>query len=300
MKRISTACACLVVMCAFGAMAATTAYAGEYGECKRTEKVGTGKTAHYTGRYAMRDSGCTGTQTPEGEYEWYPIAAKTAEWGYQSKGIELKGATNLIRCRKPTSSSGYALNTQLAFQAIGFTKCFNEVDSEPCTGWWYNNTTMKYEERSTKEEIAAEGYAYLVDHGTTVEGRNEPAEGEVWNVFYDSNAYPALTLFKCQGVASLYRVTGDAVSKVTTVKTMTKELDTNFGAPPAAASNLQLEESGDGGATWRLVEAVSLGGTLDAKLEKAQKIEVRPCNDTLMAIKSFPSECENEIAPPWA
>lgn len=57
MKRISIVGLCLVAMVAFGAMAVSSAYAGEFITCTKTKAVKEGKTKHYTGSY--KNAECT-------------------------------------------------------------------------------------------------------------------------------------------------------------------------------------------------------------------------------------------------
>jgi len=102
MKRIKIVGLCLTAVfaiTALSAMAATSAYAGEYGVCKKTAKVGKFYVAHYI------DKNCTKHATEAEEkagktnkYEWESAAGEKSTT--TTKTAVLSSAAGKITCKK--------------------------------------------------------------------------------------------------------------------------------------------------------------------------------------------------------
>lgn len=233
MKRISTLGLCLVAVFAFGAIAASSAFAenAEYGRCfkagKEEVKYKTGTPPHekekskdvYTGAYA--NSSCTeaapaGTLRaegkPEGKYEWAAGAEKPGQTSATGKAT-LTGSTGVIECKHSTGAGAY-LSPETAITQVTFTEC--TTDKVQCTTT-RKNAEGKYEEEGTKGDIKTyllgskavgdgEKYVQLSATGTP-EGEVGPGEGEAWTLIVSAEAEgngEVQATYNCAGVAEVW------------------------------------------------------------------------------------------------
>ncbi len=170
MTRIRIVGLCVVLACAFGAISATTAQAGEYGVCVKTEKV----EKKYTGKY--EDKNCTKTEAEgEGKYEWEPYPAESpvntkTNWSYTgtSKSIIIESFAADFSCTSSTEV-GETTGVKKGRITITLNGCISRLTKESC-----NNTA------TVGQIVTRELETTLIDHGEKGEGGNEPPEGKAW------------------------------------------------------------------------------------------------------------------------
>jgi hypothetical protein len=190
MKRVTIVGLSLLAVLAFSAIAASSAFAGEFGECI---KVGKGK-GQYTGKAC---EAATKVETG-GTYDWEPVQRGERIPIKDKTGVaELKASGGSVIC-KSSKSSGFITGPEENEETIVFSGCVQEdvithekeearngakkgvittflLDSvlvDHNTPWCYFDP-IKYEEALNKGASKEEAEA-----AATV--CSEPAEGEVW------------------------------------------------------------------------------------------------------------------------
>jgi hypothetical protein len=262
MKRISYATAVLVAVFAFGAIAASSAYAGEYGECVKAPKEPPGK---------FLDKGCEKPAvTAPGKYEWQPVKAQDKSFTDSSKKVTLLTTQGEIVCIKSTSK-GELLGWQKNVEHITFFEC--TLNKRPC--WNVGEPNPK--KGGTIESFTLD--TYLIDHGTLGPDSQEPVENEVWNEFESSQPEykPFLAQFKCEiepGVVVEIRVGGAVSGVFTPVSKMARAFKLTFNRNVGEQS-LYVEAFVEG--NWVLIGRAVLTGVLNVKFTST--VEVRPCNE---------------------
>ena len=279
-KWISIVGLCLVAMAAFGAMAASSASAGEYGVCLKTARVAEGKVLHYTGKW--KDAACERERQANGEYEWYPgrtgigrgapvVTAEAFEYKGPSTSVVLRSAAGTITCGGSVTE-GAILGAQYNVEKTVFNKCTLSVTKGKCTG--VDDPQLK------AGEIGEFSDTYLLDHGTKGPSGLEPKELEVWNASFASEGYPYYpyqAIFECApGV--LFRVGGQLSGVVTPVSTMTPKWTVASGEGKGE-QDLVSEYSENGGLTWEPTGPNVLTVTASYTTKSDRKIEVRECNE---------------------
>jgi len=303
MKCTSIVGLCLAAMVASGAMAASSAYAGEYGVCLKTARVKEGKVSHYTGKW--KDKACESEQQTNGEYEWWPgrtalepipqrgVRKQDFEFRSISKAAVLSSAAGTIKCNT-SFGVGEILGEQYNVERAVFKGCSLNVTKGKCMG---------VEDPELKEgEIPVFSDTYLIDHGTKGSGGLEPKELEVWNAYFATEGYPYYpyrAIFVCNpGV--IFRVGGQVSGVVSRVSEMMNNWKVTFGAG-IGEQDLVTEYSENGGLTWKPTGPNVFTFTAWYDTWDDSKIEIRQCNEIGAVSEgkgAFP--CENEELPlPW-
>jgi hypothetical protein len=196
-------------MLAFGAVAASSAYAGEYGVCVQAGKVAVKyksgekeKSKKITeGRFL--DKNCTEYAPepgkyysgPEGKYEWspYPGPAGTG-WEYTEKAAHSTLSTDegSITCAKNTAA-GLVTGAKTGEDALTFEDCTNSVFGTNC----YNVEATKEGKKGGTIDLKSD--TKLIDHGEKGGSGDEPEEGEVWDEYLPTGELgPYLAVFYCK------------------------------------------------------------------------------------------------------
>jgi hypothetical protein len=288
-KRLGILGSCLVAMFAFGATLASSAYAGEYGECVKVGKVG----AAYAGAYL--DKGCVQAASPEqitqgrhNKYDWQKVPSDTRFTG-KTGSVVLKWTGGVMTC-KHGEIAGEILGWQKNTETINLEGCFlGEGRSDNCWSEAFPNTF------STITSFALG--SYLIDHGTAGPGGHMPREGEAWDELESNERRPYLVHWEC--VENIeYRISGTVSGVVTSSGKMGKTAKLSFGEGEGE-QELIVEFSANHGATWYGSESVLL--TTSAVVKFPSKVEVRPCDESGASSEGngLPG-CENEELPlPW-
>lgn len=307
MKRISLTGLCLVAMVTFVAIATSSAYAGEYGVCLKTEKVG----RYHTGNW--NDRACTNSPNPgrRGEFEWWPgrtgigqpgVTAEAFEYPSAAQGAEESGPSELwseagtVICVKNVPE-GTILGAQYNVDTIVFKRCTLNVTGGKCTGVG-----------EPEGKIAWFSDTYLIDHGTLGAGGLQPLEGEVWNAYFapeGSPYYPYLAIFECAGnpvrhlPAVMFRYRGHISGVVTPAGKMSREKKVGF-AEKIGEQDLVTEYSVNGGATWNITGTYNITFRNIYMTKDRSKIEIRDCNEigAVSEGRSAPP-CVSEEPLPW-
>ena len=281
MKRIGLVALCLGAMGAFGAMAASWAYAGEYGECVKAPLVNKRYTGHFT------DAGCekaaTGKQIEEGKvnrYNWQMVGATDKPFTDTDTKATLKSAVGEIVCTK-SKSVGEILGWQKNKERITFEGCA-VAKSKPkltCSSAGEPSGTIWSNTLDT----------YLIDHGTKGPSGLEPKENEVWNEFESSEHEPYLAEFECGGLK--IGVLGTVSGVVSPLSKMVLSSKVKFAAT-IGEQDLLLEAN---------KETIPATLTTTETIKYKSKVEIRPCNE--VGAKPEGKEvltCEHEELPlPW-
>ena len=237
-------------------MAASSAFAGEYGTCVKTKEVTEGKLKHYTGNYT--DKNCTKLGVPgKSEYEWEAVkAGAKIPFTDSTKVATLESALGNVTCKKSTST-GEITGPKSDVDVTTFTSC--EASKEKANSPGEPAGTIKTNVLDST----------LVDHGETWHGK-EPAEGEVWNCLVSSSDEPYLAEFEFSKIK--IRVSGYVCSIVTGTNLMGTKTTQTYGKNTAPQEEL-VEYSLNEGATW---EGPILGTQLAvATIKTTAKMEIK-------------------------
>jgi hypothetical protein len=303
MKRISVVGLCLAAMVAFGALATSSAYAGEYGVCLKTARVVRGKERHYAGKW--KDNACESERQANGQYEWYPgltgighgspVVTTAEDFKYQSKSetVVLSWAGGSITCGH-SRDEGEILGEQYGVDRTLLKGCTLSVTGGKCTG--VDDPELR------AGEISISSGTYLIDHGTKGSSGLEPKELEVWNAYDALEGYPYYpyqSMFACApGV--LFRIGGEVSGVVSPVSEMTPWWWVTFAAD-IGEQDFVTEYSENGGLTWEPTGPSVLTLRAISITKNDQKLEIRECNE-LGAVSegkgAFPCESE-ELPLPW-
>jgi hypothetical protein len=297
MKLIKIVGVCLAAMVAFGAIAASSAYAGEYGVCLKVAKS--------TG--AWKDKGCEKEHT-KGNYEWFPGLTGIGQKGVTKEDFEFTSTDKkavfkvaapapvgpvIITCKK-SKDAGEILGTQYNWETILFEDCTATVEKKvlPCNAWTNSRKIVNF------PGILAFTDTYLIDHGTLGSEGLEPKELEVWNAYFYSEKYPAaypyglpagalpegtepyepayVAEFDCAGW--YFRIKGQASGVVTPVSKMTSKWNVEFAAGKGE-QGLETEFSFGGVPPYMGPYATVLTDTLTNTTRDKSKIEIKDCNE---------------------
>jgi hypothetical protein len=287
MSRIRIVGVSLLAAFGFAAMVASSAYAGEYGECVKAAKVG-GKA---TGAYL--DSRCEKPASPaqvaEGKlnkFRWQAVQPANRLFTAKGATAVVDWAAGELVCTKSTAT-GEVLGWQKSLENITFTGCALERGAthspENCWSEAFPETSL------TITANTLDGY--LLDHGTRGPGGLAPDEGEVWDELASTEHQPYLAEFECRSERE-FRI-GGTVSGV--LAPAGKGGTLKFGAT-AGEQDLTTETSLDHGKTWEHPEASTLAGTVTVKFKS--KVEARACNDAGAAAEGKGAvACEHEELP---
>lgn len=257
MKRVRIVGLCLLAAVALSAMAASSAYAGEYGKCTKTKEVD----KQYTGNYTNRN--CTSvsyTGHGKSEYEWYALGSS----GFPGP-VSITGSTKVatsesafgnFTCKKSTST-GELTGPKAGTEVITYTGCEASKEKEKSEG--EPGGTIKTNLLDSR----------LVDHGETAGGK-EPAEGEVWNCLTSSEDEPYLSEYEWSRVK--VREKGEACAVVTGTDQMGTKTTETFGKN-TAPQDLELEYSLNEGADWE--GPIGMTRVTTATVKTTAKMEVK-------------------------
>lgn len=266
---------CLVAAFALSAfaMSATSAYAGEWGQCYKTEKAGKGKYSEKNcitrdekkgkpkGNYEFRagpspscvavkkgeytNSTCTTKASKKGKGKFerekcYGGGSGCAEYKITSGEVVLEGVTSRspIKC---TSSKGEGIITSAkeGHQTLVLEGCSAAGGHVICTSEGASSGVIKTETLDAK----------LIDHGETGKGGLEPASGEIWNE-YSGASEEVIAKFDCVGIG-YFKVKGyvsgpiSPVNVSTTISTQTlKEGVAEQGTETEVCRNAAYTECG--------------------------------------------------------
>jgi hypothetical protein len=262
MRRFTVVGLCFVAAFAFSAMAASSAFAGEYGNCVKSK----------TGKFI--DSACLKKGSP-GKYEWVQSLEKGTS---KSKAASLKSAAGEITCKKSKDVSEI-LGWQKNKETTTFEQCELSVTKGSCTGIG-----------NPKGTIVSTAFTYLIDHGTKGPSGLEPAEGEVWNEFQgaEKGIEGKLAEFVCEpGV--IFRTSKTLSCPLTPVNKKPGAKSTLTCGAGKGEQDLNTEFSQDGGKTFNNTGPNTEQVT--ASIKTKPKTEIRACNEPM---------CEHEELPlPW-
>lgn len=264
MRRFTVVGLCFVAAFAFSAMAASSAFAGEYGNCVKAKG----------GKFS--DKACLVVASPgSGKYNWVQSLEKGTS---KSKAATLKSAAGSITCKKSKGTSEI-LGWQKNKETTEFEGCELSVTKGVCTGVG-----------NPKGTIVSTAYTYLIDHGTVGPSGKEPAEGEVWNEFQGAPSGQAgiLAEFVCEpGV--IFRTSKTLSCPIGPVNKKPGAKSTLTCGPGKGEQDLETLFSQDGGKTFQNTgpnEEIVV-----ASIKSKPKTEIRACNEPL---------CEHEELPlPW-
>jgi hypothetical protein len=250
MKRIGIVGLCLAAMFALSAMAASSAFAGQYITCTKVSKVtvkyidkGKEKSkAIYEGKYLTNT--CTTLapepgkyyEGPEGKYErGSAVGIKSTD---KTKTATLASAAGTITCKSSTGTDEIT-GSKTDKNVTNFKTCVLSVTKGACTT-----------PGDASGEITSTAVSRLIDHGEKGPSGGEPAEGEVWDEF-ESESGPTglLAEFVCApGVIFETSGTLSGVATPVNAKGSTKGT-TTFGAGKGE-QDLVTEFSENGGISF--------------------------------------------------
>jgi hypothetical protein len=237
MKRISIVGLCLVAMVAFGAMAVSSAYAGEFITCTKTKAVKEGKTKHYTGSY--KNAECTEAEV-NGEYE--SAAATGTTFTSTTGAAVLESAAGNISCKK-SKGTGEITGLTTDTEIITFETCTLSLTKGKCT------STIE----GTKEgNIISYSDTTLIDNGQTGPSGGEPASGEVWDSFAPTGGEPFgeyQAIYVC-APGIIFRTAGSTSGVVGKPSTKESKAGTVVFGKSGGEQDLETEYSENGGETW--------------------------------------------------
>jgi hypothetical protein len=318
MRRTRLLGLCFVALLAFGAAAASSAYAGEYGVCVKAAKGSKGN---------WKDKGCEKEYTPErGAYDWYPgrtgiglkgVTKEDFEFTSKDKAAKLAlvnaagAVTDEITCKK-SIDAGEILGSQYNWETILLEDCVLKSKKVECRAWTNSQRIQNF------PGILLYTDTYLIDHGTLGPLGLQPKELEVWNAYFYSNPYPAgypyglppatlpagaipyeapyIAEADCGGV--YIRIRGSVSGVVTPVSKMTSKWNVEFGRG-VGEQGLQIERS-FGGVEW-ITESLVFTDTLQNTTRDKSKIEIKDCNEPNAINEeqgALPCQVE-ELPLPW-
>jgi hypothetical protein len=256
MKRISIVGLSLLAMVAFGAMAASSAYAGEFITCVKTKEVKEGKTKHYTGSY--KNSACTEAET-NGEYE-AGSATGTTLTSTTGKAV-LESAAGDITCSK-SKGTGEITGAKTDHEVITFEKCVLSLTKGACTS-----------EGAAAGDIISYSDTTLIDHGEKGPSGEEPAEGVVWDSFSSDGTLGAYqAIYVCEpGI--IFRTSGTTSGVVGKPSKAPSTAGTVVFGKKGGEQDLVTEYSENGGETWNPTGPNTENAS--GKVKYSAKVEVR-------------------------
>jgi hypothetical protein len=243
MTRISIVGLSLVTAVAFGAMAASSAYAGEAGVCIKTVKNADGK---YTGQYTDKDCR-THADTEEEE------AGKKNEWkweaatgeAYTSTGEDLSitskaGAitTTYVTC-KATSASGKWTTGTTGQETTTWTGC--GLNNGEC----HTKNVAAPKGTITSSPNLATKLVFSKEKGPG--GLSEPGLAEAWTALSEPAGEPILFTFECEKAPpgeEYFQVRGTVSGPIKPLNKMTDDFTQTLGKK--GEQGLTLESSRNG------------------------------------------------------
>jgi hypothetical protein len=259
MKRMGLS---LVAILAFSAMAASSAFAGEYITCVKTAKVD----RKYTGKYT--NDTCS-TLGEDGKYERaspsFPVTARSA-----TKEAVLSTAGGDIKCKK-SNGTVTILGPRMGLTITTLEECELGGFGERCTSLSAYEETGQY----NLAGITMLSLTELIDHGGRGPSGLEPASGEVWDAFSadpESALYPYQAVYICEpGI--IFRTSGSASAVVSPVNAKASKKATLAFRSEKGEQDLATEFSQNGGDTWEStgpnVETASVSIKYASSLEVA-------------------------------
>jgi hypothetical protein len=264
MKDIRIFGLCLAVTFALSAMAASSAFAGEYITCVKVAK----ENKEFHGRYTDKTCGVL-SPTSTGRYErgspTFPVTftSKTAT-------VDWRSAAGAMDC-KASTGTGEILGSKANLEETTFTQCELSILAA-CTNLSIYEETGKY----SPSEITVLSSSELVDHGEKGPSGLEPAEGEVWNAFSadpESALYPYQAVWVCEpGI--IFRMSGSMSGVVSPVNAKASKKGTLTFGEGKGEQDLVTEYSENGGLTWEPTGPNVL--TEAASIKYASDVEVTP------------------------
>lgn len=228
MKRIGVVGLCLLVIVVSAGMAASSAYAGEYGRC--VKEVG--------GPY--EDANCTKEVAVGGEFKWVPGPGPKPQYKSKSKAASITAeienpATGVLEAKtvtcKASKDSGKITGVKTDTDTITFTGCAFEAKKCASPG----------KKAGEIETVALQ--TTLIDHGETGPfGVGEPAVGEVWTLF-NAPLFGDITEFTCGAFEITVK---DWVAGVTTPTNEMKKVFTTVFEAGKGIQHLVVEIKGVG------------------------------------------------------
>ncbi len=292
MRRIGIIGLCLAAAVALGALAASSAVAGEYGDCARATKVD----KKYLGHYANKE--CTKHATTAEEeagktnkYEWvsaagtkYTDTTKTASWSSAGGGMTCASST----------SSGEITGWMTGTDQILLKRCELNIIGPMCS------SAGKGEEEIETFPLKT----YLLDHGSKGASGLEPKEGEVWTevlaepgnpkgIGAENSDEPLDVEFLCTpGV--LFEMSGTLSAVTTPVNKMDDKFTDVFGAGKGEQDlKTTAFEPGEVN-TGPNIETT----TATLKYGAKTRIEIRACNEAgAVSEGKGVLACEHEESP---
>jgi hypothetical protein len=262
MNRMKMMGLCLVAMFAFGAIIASAAQAGEFGNCVKSK----------TGKY--NNNICTTEGAGKTKYEWVSAAGEKSKDSTKSSVLSSELGTITSKKSKGTDEiTGFKTDTA--------TTEFEDVVLTATKGKCEN--LSKFEETGGKTPYSGEVTSYnhteLLDHGTKGPSGLEPAAGEVWDVFAPlegSPVFPYDAYFICEPgvIFRTFDTVSGVVQKVNTKPG--KSGETLFGKEKGE-QDLATEFSENGGETFS-----STGANVETTTAKSawnSLVEVRACEE---------------------
>jgi hypothetical protein len=279
MKRIGVVGLCFATAFVLCALAASSAVAGEYGECVKAPQV----SKRYTGRYL--DAGCekaaSGKQIEEGKvnkYNWQMLGREDRPFRDTGSKSTFKSKKAKAICTSSTSEG----------EILGWQKNVERITLVGCE--LIKPQKLRCLAATGSEAIVSNKLdTYLIDHGTKGPSGLEPKENQVWNEYESSEDEPYLFVIQCGEIQ--IRILGTISGVVSPVSKM--------------ATSSKVKFTAKGGEQDLLVEALGvtepMTWTTTQSITYKSDVEVRPCNE-----KGAPPEgkevltCENEELPlPW-
>jgi hypothetical protein len=291
MKRIRLVGLCLVAAFAVAAIAASSAFAGEYGFCVAKKK----------GRYS--DPGCTQPAARKGHWEWigadscYPMKkgryaeGKCATLDLNKKG-KPKGAWELAPSPTYGDSSGQAV---LKIPGVAKITCSGSESDGEVTGPFTDKDTVLFVGCRLRQPSGSEAQCSvhtfpllteLIDHETLGLSELEPKEGEVWTEYFaeknEADPEALIAIISCPEIDLFVAVRGSLSGVTTPTGVMTAGPYSIAFAAGVGEQDLVAETNsqpmfgpGSGAAgPFPAVEEIT-----GAKVTYSQPIEIRPCNE---------------------
>ncbi len=280
MKRMRIAGLCLVAMfaiTALSAMAASSAYAGEYGVCVKAQKV----EKKYVGLYTDKNcqTAASEKEVEEGKknkYEWVSAAGEKSTT--TTKTAVLSSAAGKITCKK-SKGTAEITGAKSDLETVEFEECTLSVTGGKCTSVQEgekegNITTFQLETK-------------LIDHGEKGPSGGEPAEGEAWTEFNGEAGNGGLQAEFVCAPGVIFRTSGTLSGVTTPVNLMESKDTTSFGEGKGE-QDLVTEFSENGGISFEntgpnVETAVGTAKGVVAGSKEKGKTEVRTPKAALCA-----------------
>lgn len=231
MKRIKIVGLCLTAvfaLVAFSAMAASSAYAGEYGVCVKSKG----------GKYAEKNCLKLAGGAKEEKYEWVSAAGEKSTTS--TKVAKLESAGGVIECKK-SKGTAEITGAKTDVESTTFEDCTLSVTKGKCTSVQPGEpagdiTTFTLDTK-------------LIDHGEKGLSGKEPAAGEVWDEFTGTEENGGVQAeYVCEpGV--IFITKGSLSGVVTPVNAMESKSTTTFSAT-GGEQDLETLFSENGGETF--------------------------------------------------